>query len=635
MILFFETYSIIQVLLLSRFIKKAKVIYFHKRSFPILRHNPHLKKSVERCIRFFNKQVKIETLPAKKINEHNWILNKKSVEFVENKTKEIESTSIYRSLLKIVGDKNLLKGYKMQLVDSISTRLLYFQVAKDLIEDQKENSFLIPTNNKNSKIQNYLFSKELLDPFFLPGSSLSNKIKDSLRKIYVLIIYLLLPFFFVVKNIKRITFKKIDKRTYDIAMPVMSGFHEKDILIKGVKKTDDDSYLYGRKITLGHVVHIFNHWTFPSEVEKEYKDIMNRKGIPLIDSKDYKINMNFLLTATKIQLKLILHLLLRFFFWFDRNEYIFYGNRMIYWMLKKYLELENVDYKVELIRHDYNPNHIIETILCNKHNKKTVGIQHGATAGPYIHPQLSYVHLDKYCVFSDRHCELYSPFWDNINLGKTGNYRIDQLVKISKDHSLILSVKNKINTLYGPRKHIATILFPGEAERNLDERWEAIYDALHEIKSMDTDCNIFLRFKRTKTLEAGHIKQFKNLPQIDSRFILDHKNFTTIELMAASDLIISNLTSSGIIEATVFKKKVFTFDYAGYTKYSFEKYGKDLILTSKKDVLNLFKNLNNDSYRYDCDWPRLKKEFNYFYDGKCLDRIQEVLWDTIQEVTHG
>lgn len=582
---------------------------------------------VEMLIRLLNKQAEIKTLPAGKISEHNWTMNKKSVDLVEGLTNDIKNSSIYKTILKIIHDENILKCYKMQIVDCISGRLLFFRVAKELIEDYKDGTYLVPAHNDNSRIQKELFGNEALNPCILPGSFIINQIRNFSHKICALLIFSLIPSAYIFLNLKRITLKRINKKRYEIAMPFIRGFHE------GVKRGQDDGYLYNKTITPGHIIHIFNYWRHSSGVEKSYRNIMDRRGIPYKDIEDYKININLIIIAAKIQFKIIRHFLLKLFFWHDRYEYISYSNRIIYWMLKKYLEFENVDYKVELIKHDYNPHHVVETILCNQHNKKTVGIQHGSTAGLYVLPRLCYVHLNKYCIFSDRHLELHAPFWNMLNFKQTGNYRIDYLVEISKDNSLMKSIKNKVETLYGYKKYIVLILFPSHSERNVIERWDTIFKALCELKSIDIDCNIFLRFRSIDQLENTHLRRFKNLPQMDNRFIIDQINFTTYELMAVSDMVISNSHSSGAIDAVSMNKKTFTFDFMGTAQYCFSKYGKDFILTTKEDVLNLFRNLENNFAGYDCNWDLLKKECNYYYDGKCLERLQQVVLETVEEVS--
>lgn len=634
MILFFETYSIIQTLFLFRYIKKAQTIYFHKRLFPSLESNRLVVKIVIKIIRFLNSSVSIETLPAKKINEPNWIANKKSVDIVEDMESHIKGSASYKTMLKIILDKNILKYYKRNIADDVSARILFFRVVKDFI-DEYGSIVIIPSCNDYQDIQKVSLGEETVDQFILQESFLINRVRDACLTIYALFMFLFLPFAYLILNLKKIRLRKIVKKKFDIAMPVIFGFYKQDVIIDGVKRNQDDGYLYNKEITPGHIIHIFNHWRFSPELTKSYKSIMDKKCIPYIDRRDYEIGIDLLMIVLTIQIKILQCFFSALFTFHEKHNYIMYNNRIIYTMLKKYLEFENVDYKVELVRTDYAVGHIIDTILCNQHNKKTVGIQHGSTAGPYVFNCLCYVHFDKYCIFSDRHLELYSPYWNRLNLRKVGNYRIDHLVEMGRNQSLIESNRRKFIALYGKRKHFVLILFPNPseyAEYNLIEKWDVMYKALREVQSAKLDCTIMLRFRSLEHVESMHLRRFKNLPDMDKRFVIDLASFTTYELMAMSDVIISSCHSSGMIDGVSLTKPTFTFDYMGTAKYCFEKYGKDLVLYDKEDVLNIFKNLENNFIGYNCNWDLLRKEYNYYYDGTCLSRLQRVIIETLKEI---
>lgn len=630
MILFFETYSIIQTIFLFRHIKKAKVIYFHKRSFPQLKSNRFIERIVIKIIRFLNSSVSIETLPAKKINEPNWIANRKAVDIVEDMESNINESASYKTMLKIIRDENILKYYKRNIADDVSARILFFRVVQEFI-DEYGNIAVIPSCNDYQDIQEVV-GEETVDQFILQESFLINRLRDACLKLYALFIFLFLPFAYLILNLKKIRLKKIVKKKFDIAMPVIWGFHESDVIIGGVKWDQDDGYLYNKEITPGHIIHIFNHWRFSPEVTKSYKSIMDKKCISYIDTRDYKIGTDFLIIVLTMQLRVLQYFFSVFFAFHEKQKYIMCNNHIIYMMLKKYLEFENVDYKVEFVRSDYSGRHIIDTILCNQHNKKTVGIQHGSTAGPYVFNCLCYVHFDKYCIFSDRHLELYSPYWNRLNLRKVGNYRIDHLVEISKDKSLLTEIRRRLTSLYGKRKYLVLILFPSPSEYNLINKWDEIYEGLYEMQSIDIDCTIMLRFRSTDNLEFEHLKRFKTLTEVDSRFVIDLTNFTTYELMAISDIVISNSHSSGMIDGVALNRRTFTFDFMGTAKYCFKKYGKDIILYGKEDILNIFKNLENNFIGYDCNWDLLRKEYNYYYDGTCLSRLQRVIIETLKEI---
>ena len=52
----------------------------------------------------------------------------------------------------------------------------------------------------------------------------------------------------------------------NLSMPVISGINKQESghvsAAKGVKFSNDDSFIYGNKIKHGEVIHIFNFWEF-------------------------------------------------------------------------------------------------------------------------------------------------------------------------------------------------------------------------------------------------------------------------------------------------------------------------------------------------------------------------------------
>lgn len=627
--LFFEKYSIIQVLFLFNRIRMAKLVYFHKRSFPSLGHNPKLKSIVKKLVFLFNKNIKIETLKADKINEYNWEANKDAVKICEAMTSEIETSAIYKSILKIVKDENIIKYFKGRLVNDISAKILFSQVAEGLIREQGNNIYLVPADSDSIRMQKELLGEDVFHTHVIKGIFIVNWLGSFSYKIWSLAVFFFLPAAFVILNLKKLTFKKIKKGSYDIAMPVIWGFHEGPIIINGINCCHDDMYLYCKGIAPGQIIHIFSHWRNAPEIEERYRKIMNKNGFHYIDNFCYKMNITFITIVLRIQLKIIFESFSKFFYFQDKSNYITYSHRVIYRMLNKYLEFENVNYKIELMRTDYEPSHVVETILCNQNNRMTVGIQHGADAGPYVLNTLCYVHFNKYCIFSRRHLELYAPFWEKLNLENTGNPRTDYLFELSNSHSLTKEVKSRFESIYGKHDKIVLILFPSPLEYHISRKWDEIYETLRDLKSINIDCIVFLRFRSEADLDNSNVRRFKNLQRCDSRFVIDLANFNTYELMVISDVVIGASHSSGIIEAASVGKKAFSFDYMGTAKYTLSKYGKDLILNKKDDVLRIFRDLKSDYSGYDCNWDSLKQEYNYYCDGKSLKRIQEVILNMI------
>jgi hypothetical protein len=581
---------------------------------------------VERLIRFFNSNVRIETIPPEKVNDHNWVTNKKAIEVVEKMTSGIENSSIYKTVSKIIKNKNILKCYKQQMVDDVSARLLFFRVAKDLVTNSVGTCYLIPADNDNSSMLHDSLGEQSLDQFILSLSLRANQIRHLLSKTHTLIIHFVLPTAYIILRVNRMTIKRIQRKSADIAMPVAWGFHEGDVMIEGIKRTQDDGYLYNEKIRPGNIIHIFKHWRFPQEVEAKYRKVMAERGIPYADERDYKISIRLVWIAAKLQIRVIWGLLSNGCYFSDRQGYIWNSNRIIYWMLDKYLEFENINYTVEFIRHDYSPAHVVETILCHQNNKKTVGIQHAAT--PFDLPKLSYIHFDKYIVYGDMFVNAFSPYWDGINLEKTGRESVDWAVNLLNDTEQRAKLRKKLEELYLPRKHTVVIAMSGDVSYNLEGQWDAMYNALYNLKKFeDLDFNLFLQFRTEEsTRSSENMIRFARLPERDERIIVDHKNFSTYELMALCDVFIACNVSFTINEAAAVGAKVFTFNLHGRAHHFFgDRYGKDFILNTTEDLVSVFKGMENDFKGFDCNWELLKRESNFHDDGRNHKRIQDIV----------
>ena len=626
LILFFETYSIIQTLFLFKYIKKARIIYFHRKGFPPIKVNPRIKKIVTKLIALFNKDVRIEFLPYERINNHNWVMNKKAIDVAEKMGHDMTNSASYKAVLRVIGNANISKCYYAQMVDDISTRLLFFKAAEGLIADSEERVSLVPADNDNCLIQNELFGKEALNSHVLPLVVLANRTRNLFRKFSIVTFFILMPSFYVISK-----FKKIDKKTGDIAMPAIWGFRKGSVIIDGVKCMQDDSYLYNGKIKKGQIIHIFKYWRPPKKIEEEYKDEMTKRDITYIDSRDYKMTLKLIKMAIKIQLALARSCLISAFYVFDKSDYIYYSAKVIYWSLEKHLELENVDYKVEFIKNDYSASSILSTVINSKYTKKTIGMQHNAS--PYDLPALSYVHFDKYIVYSDMLIKEFLPYWKGLDLVKTGRETIDWVVNFLNNSNAILKLKERFSRLYPVSQYIVVIAMSSDADYNPLNKWDEMYRALYDLKTLnDIDFRVFLRFRSIKYLSSSNnMIRFARLPQHDERIIIDQTNFSTQELMALCDLFIGCNTSFSLYEALATRAKVFTFNLHDRVKHVFGgHYGKDFILNTEEDIRRVFNGLKDNFREFDCDWEALKRDCNFNYDGRNIQRIQEAVWSLIK-----
>lgn len=449
-------------------------------------------------------------------------------------------------------------------------------------------------------------------------------------KCAILLMLSVLPMGFLILKSRKITLKRNIAKKYDVAMPVVWGFHEMDNLLTGVRRPHKDDYLYGEYLRPGQIVHIFSYWRYDSEIERRFRSIMDKSGIAYIDKKQYRLTPGMFLRAIKIQISIASGLVSSGFYVFEKTAILMLGCKIIHHILDSYLELENVDYSVYFSKQDYSLNHIVHTIICNSLGKKTVGIQHAAS--PYDFPQLCYVHFDNYIVFGDTYIEAFAPHWQRIRLSKVGRESLDFITNILQDDVKIQRLKERFKGKFTERKFTAVFALAGNDPDISAKAWDTIYRGLNSLRGLDIDFNLFLRFRESN---LGYMRNFEGIAREDKRIIIDYEYFTIYELMALCDLFIGCASSFTINEAIASKAKVFTFDIDGRTKHLYGDYGKDFIIDDPEDFVKVFSGLKNNFKDFDCDWELLRKKSNFNYDGKNHGRIQRVVYDTLQEVKAG
>ena len=628
MILFFETYSIIQVLLLFSSIRRSEIIYFNRRAFPPLKHNGWSKKGVLKIIKLLNRDVKIELLPIEKVNECTWVMNKRAISIAEKLAPEILRGSAYKTILKIVRDDNILKCYKAQLVNDVSARLLFYKMAEHMGRIYKNDILAVPAEIDSHFEPERLLIGDCAFRLFMRSSG-SYRLRAAIKKAYAVALITLLPFLYVMMKSRKITFRRINKKRYDIGMPFIFGFHRQGERAKDITGAQDDGYLYRKGDPKGSIIHIFSYWRRPREFEEEQKKVMSEKNLPFADKREYKMTLSFVKKVLKMQFDTIAGSFRSAFYKNDRSDYVLYSARILFWILEKYLEFANIDYKVEFIRNDFSPISIISTILCNQNEKKTVAIQHAAS--PYDLPVLSYSHFDKYIVYGDMYADDFSQYWEGLELVKTGRERVDYAVNILNNKETMSDLKDRYAKLYPARRYTAVIAMSGDVERNPRSQWDKMYGALRRLKTdCDVDFNLFLRFRDAKRIRASeNMSRFAELSEKDERIIVDHTNFSTYELMALCDVFIACNLSFCINEAIATGARVFTFDLHGRVKYILRDRASAIILNTEDDIIKVFNGLRDNFSEFNCDWEFLRRYCNYHDDGRNLERIQEAVWSLV------
>lgn len=632
--LFFESYSILQIVFLWRAIRRARRICFHEKIYPPLRRRFRLPRHEAICralIRLINREVEFVRPPEELLLRHNWEMNKRAIPVTDRMEEILSGTGACRALHSLLKDDALVRFFQGLYVSHAAERLMFYAVGSSLRAEDK-GWVLVPAWNGGDR---YAAEVEGGAEAARHSAEVSfvNGLREAVRKLLILTAALAYPLIFVLSRLIRgkVALRPPRRREYDVLQPVLWGIFEAGSgrMISGTKKAQDDSYLQCERLSPDRILYLFRKWRRSLEEEADLKAKMARNGWPFADSRDFVLTPSFLRYALRVQW-CALRLLAGGLAGGDGAGMCESGALAVRAILHKRLEIENVACKVEFVRDDYNAGHVIETILNNRAGRLSIGIQHHMNAWDY--PALSYVHFDKYIVYGDLTARTFRPHWDRLDLQKTGRENIDWAVSLVRDREAVERIAERLDALYGKRRARVLFVLPTRRPLNRRKKWDELYAALEWLTQSELEIQVFLRFRSLSDLEASRLARFRGLAGRDPRVIIDQENFTTQELMAAVDVTVGNTVSFSIWEAAAAGRKVFSFDMIGVTPYYFAGYGKDFVLTGEEALRALFRAAVEGLAGLDVRWEDLARDCNYHADGGNLRRIQEVVVEGVAEV---
>jgi len=641
MSLFFESYSILVVLLWCTALRKAGHVIVHQGSYPFSyktgrsRYEWRGRRLFRWMLLKLNPDVRIEEISIAETNAYSWVSNRKTPEVVDALTERIQKSLPYRIFHRIAKDPSLLRFYQHFLAKGYVNNSISFFMTAEALQRQYQHLIVIPTSRFTEIIADVYAGMPDLKMYHL-RTRFWNRVKDMAGTLIYLGLFVWTPSLFIVRELVKggIDLKNTLPVQADVLYPVVNGF-DHSLEKKGAAFIPDD-YFAGQKPGAKRfdAAFFFNRRQYGRDdsIRKASLKWLNSKSIPWFDIKQQRLKPVVLLTALGIQARVMAGFLM--IFWRAGGVSLYYSIsfRGLNRYLKKLNELAWIKPKVEFCRNDAVSEHVINTIVSNTCGIKTVGMQHNSTAGPYVWPQLCYVHFNRYCVYSDAHVRLHSPQWEDLEIVRTGSALSDRVLAIASDTKAIEAVRQKMECLCRPRKYIVLMAFPNPGnDYSLKEKWSEVHGALAEVVQSAMDVNVFLRFRSHEQVNCPEARPLAALADLDDRIIIDHENFSTHQIMSVCDAYITSSHSSGMIEAAVMGKKCFSFDYMGTAAHCFARYGKDLVVSDREGLLKVFRGLENKFNDFDCDWDLLKQEYNFGNDGHCMERIQGAISTLLQD----
>ncbi len=610
----------------------SNLINIFKKDTILFMPNTGYYKYANRYKRYLLVLVLKSIMPRKEIKEVAldevielfWTSNYDAAHTVSKKKLKFEKHQPVKLLNSMINDSTVVNYFQASLTKDIFYQNLFSSLIK---EQSKKYAELLA-------IGDYLYIESLgIDSEQGKVIKLPQKTLNFFQALKDYCLCLLIPIYFIIKTLRNGLEKYPEPLIKKLAIPVISGINsessENISEAKGIKFSSDDTFIYGKNLKVGEVVHVFNFWEFEPEIKKSFIKNMEERNISYLDVKNFKMNLETLKFSFIIFFQILKNLFKHFegyndWYVLKMNSYL---PKAILHILSKHLEIKNIKPKVEVIRNDYNPASILRAILSKQNQIKTLGIQHTAT--PYDCPQLSFINYDHYLLFGELYKEKFSNLLADTKVSINGKDFLDPVIRLKRSNKQQKIIKERFSGLYGNSNRHVMIVLPGNSPMIRKSMRLKLLAAIKEwSKSSQGHHNkIIIRFR--KKIEIKTVKEWGeifNLAKRSKNIIVDFENFTTQELMYLSDRIIIPHSSYSMTEAMALKKEAFSFDFSGSAFYYFDKYGKGLVLKTEEELYESL-SIDNLSISKSIDYQKLSSDLDTFYDGKNVERLRNLVLD--------
>ena len=275
---------------------------------------------------------------------------------------------------------------------------------------------------------------------------------------------------------------------------------------------------------------------------------------------------------------------------------------------------------------DYSNSSNIRTAVCRQNGILSMGVQHVAGNGLNTTPQLAYVSFDKYFIFGSFYKELFAEYWDDIDIVELSYNRIDNVLRESKKN------EPRIQSFYPmcEKDNKKSILITLPSLFNFKEFLETFSNAtgmLEFLRTLDYSilnmANIYVRPKHLYPVSLGVYELIKYIGRREINFILDTK-CATVDLLVHADLVVASNGSGIIAECSLLKKKVITYDYFGFIRRNWTKFGSDMCLSTQFELQRTIGGFVSDQ-DIDVDWEVLWQAMVYPNDGDTNQIIKRTM----------
>ena len=508
----------------------------------------------------FPKRVKIFRVPfygdelkIKTDDQICWTSNQETLSFLESNSFLMKINHLEKLFISLIPNNAFILSMKKLLMPLVFHKILFY------------NQYFALKQRGISIDKIYATKKDFLDIFLFKeieqNSDLVDlRLVDKLAEFFYYLLFLPSPFF--LKNIIRRRFKLVKPKvkSFDFATQSIWGFgesYESDEVT--LKKAINDTEILDNEY-LSKVSTIFFSGKFQKSLindkNSDERAILQKFGAIKVNEKKLTLHIGLLSTY----IKLIVNISFRVLFSGVLNKNVSLGfliplHRIVGIAIDQEIMLSHFCIKVFMSKDDYDCEHIIRTCMQNKYGNINTGLQHSAFLKPNLIPNMAYSYFDRYYLQGSKFKELWSPYFNSNKTCISAGTQRDHLIKLArkdKDISIKFSEKyrNKISIL---------MLITSFSGISPPELLKNKYKGFLDLLELHQDIVLILKPRQLNTVNDW----LTIFPELNhwikvGRVFVEDSDFTTQELIAYSDILIAEDSSSVILEAIHFDNLMIT-----------------------------------------------------------------------------
>ena len=451
---------------------------------------------------------------------------------------------------KIINFLNKL-GYPKELVYAYK-KYYFWKLTKKI----RLSIFCKHIQNNNKKYSVKLLGK---NSFFLRNYSITKNTEISpsknnitFRRILksISIIIFCLPLW-VIKDLLEngFSFKKIKTTEFKTGQHMCNNFYKReDYEHYEFGKSRNDIFLHKQlNFELNKSAFVMSSWKFNKEdMQKNIHTIIKNEG-KLVE--EFKLKSNFSLLNLYFwkylkSLKLIKSLSV-----FNYEELQVYS---LIQMIRDIFIIEKfcMYYKIQRFysRDDFNPLHIVRTVIFNKYKLKNYGVSHSIFLEPNTTLRGPYTFFNTYHTQGKIYYEMFKDTWksnEHINSGPIYGVLVDEAMK-NHEKKLLFNKK------YNQKIKYLLLVSNYDSNSNPFDSWKINSERiinLAKILNIDDDSVLFIVPRNKNTIKKYLIHIDKDR-KFQKKIIMDN-SFSTYELLAYCNVLITEASSSSLFEATI------------------------------------------------------------------------------------